>query len=273
MTHNPNDELLAKLEARRNEWNNTALRTVFRDFKTVLLGASGVGKTSLVNRHIRGIFNPGSESTIGASFFTNKINTSIGTIMLSIWDTAGQERYASLIPMYYRDAAIALIVFDLADMDSFKRAKNWIETINENRSTTQTNTMNTEIILIGNKMDKEQQIIARLDREAKVYAAEKYIYYAKTSARTGEGVVDVFVTAIIRKLQAEAKKGPQNIFDDSTIRLTPDSKPGFFSSCMSMPSFLTPSYWRGTDQAQITDENVNRNMNENVNEEAEKSIN
>lgn len=246
-SHNPNDELLNKLEARRDEWNNTNLRVTYRDFKTVLLGSSGVGKTSLVNRHIKGVFNPGTESTIGASFCTNKISTTIGNIVLSIWDTAGQERYASLIPMYYRDAAIALIVFDLADIDSFERAKFWIETIESSKPESQTGNSNTEIILIGNKMDKDRNIIGRIDKEAISYAEQNNIPYVKTSARTGEGVVDAFVIAIIRKLQYEAKNGHNGIFDNTVIKLEPSPKSGFFSSCMGMPAFLSPSYWRGTE--------------------------
>ena len=93
--------------------------------KIVLLGDSSVGKSSIVNRYINHRFFEYNESTIGAAFFTKHIITNERDIMLDIWDTAGQERYNSLLPMYYRGAKAAIIVYDITDHKSFDKAKQY----------------------------------------------------------------------------------------------------------------------------------------------------
>ena len=86
--------------------------------KMVLMGAAGVGKSSLILRWVRGIFNEHMESTIGAAFLTKSIFDR--DLKIEIWDTAGQERYSSLSPMYYRQSSIAIVVVDITDINSFK---------------------------------------------------------------------------------------------------------------------------------------------------------
>ena len=256
---NKNAELLQRIEDRRLEWNSSNLNYRRRNYKTVLLGACGVGKTSLLNRHVRGIFNPGSESTIGASFCTSSLSTSIGEVMLYIWDTAGQERYSSLIPMYYRDAGIALVVFDMTDIESFERAKHWIDTIEESKSNPDAHIRNTIIVLIGNKMDKELHLISRLDKDASTYAESKNIPFVKASARSGEGVVNIFATAIIQKLQNEARGDYEENSILNTIQIDSTNKGGLLglTSCIGVPSVLTIDYWRRGDKALKADEQNN----------------
>ncbi|XP_041005393.1 ras-related protein RHN1-like isoform X3 [Juglans microcarpa x Juglans regia] len=95
--------------------------------KLVFLGDMGAGKTSLVLRFVKGQFSEYQESTIGAAFFTQVLSLNEATIKFDIWDTAGQERYHSLAPMYYRGAAAAVVVYDITSMDSFVRAKKWVQ--------------------------------------------------------------------------------------------------------------------------------------------------
>lgn len=73
-----------------------------REVKVVLLGDTGVGKSSLVLRFVTNSYKPYSESTIGASFMSKVIMSNGKQIKFQIWDTAGQEKYHSLAPMYYR---------------------------------------------------------------------------------------------------------------------------------------------------------------------------
>ncbi|CAN6459705.1 unnamed protein product [Victoria cruziana] len=95
--------------------------------KLVLLGDMGTGKTSLVLRFVKGQFFDYQESTIGAAFFSQILSLNEATVKFDIWDTAGQERYHSLAPMYYRGAAAAVVVYDITSMDSFVRAKKWVQ--------------------------------------------------------------------------------------------------------------------------------------------------
>lgn len=95
--------------------------------KLVLLGDMGTGKTSVVLRFVKGQFFDHQEPTIGAAFFTQILSLTEATVKFDIWDTAGQERYHSLAPMYYRGAAAAVIVYDISSMDTFVRAKRWVQ--------------------------------------------------------------------------------------------------------------------------------------------------
>eukprot|EP01087_Luapelamoeba_hula_P008825 TRINITY_DN2238_c0_g1_i2.p1 TRINITY_DN2238_c0_g1~~TRINITY_DN2238_c0_g1_i2.p1 ORF type:complete len:131 (+),score=22.26 TRINITY_DN2238_c0_g1_i2:58-450(+) len=85
-------------------------------FKLVLLGQAGVGKSNLVLRFVKGEFHENNESTIGAAFLTQTVALSDQTMVkFEIWDTAGQERFNSLAPMYYRGAQAALVVYDITN--------------------------------------------------------------------------------------------------------------------------------------------------------------
>ena len=75
--------------------------------KIVLLGATGVGKSSLALRHARGVFFDCCESTVGAAFLTGRASVDGREVSLEIWDTAGQERFRSMAPLYYRGAHAA----------------------------------------------------------------------------------------------------------------------------------------------------------------------
>ncbi|KAH0463213.1 hypothetical protein IEQ34_007795 [Dendrobium chrysotoxum] len=94
----------------------------------VLLGDSGVGKSCIVLRFVRGQFDPTSKVTVGASFLSQTIALQDSTtVKFEIWDTAGQERYAALAPLYYRGAAVAVVVYDITSPDSFLKAQYWVK--------------------------------------------------------------------------------------------------------------------------------------------------
>jgi len=138
--------------------------------KIVILGDLGVGKSSIVNRLISGNFFEGTDSTIGAAY--NKVT--FQGMTLNIWDTAGQEKFRSIAPIYYRNAKVAIIVFDVSREinTSFKSIDYWIKHLDE-----------CKIFIIGNKIDlvPEQPI----DK----YKQNK-IYYV--SARDDVGITELF---------------------------------------------------------------------------------
>ena len=84
-------------------------------YKVVLLGDTNVGKTAILTRFAKGTFRKEMDSTIGAHFMSKIVTlpTSDVKVKLQVWDTAGQERYRSITPIYYRDAAAAIVVFDI----------------------------------------------------------------------------------------------------------------------------------------------------------------
>ncbi|CAK7197426.1 Vacuolar protein sorting-associated protein 21 [Sporothrix eucalyptigena] len=168
--------------------------------KLVLLGEAAVGKSSLVLRFVNNDFQENKEPTIGAAFLTQKCNLPTRTIKFEIWDTAGQERFASLAPMYYRNAQAALVVYDLTKPTSLIKAKHWVAELQRQASP------GIVIALVGNKLDltndtssgdggdADDSTDARKvsTEEAKTYADEESLLFFETSAKTGTNVNEVF---------------------------------------------------------------------------------
>lgn len=161
-------------------------------YKIVLLGDSSVGKTSLVHRFTKDSFDQYTANTIGAAFIT-KIHSGTKTdrkVKFEIWDTAGQERYRSLTPMYYRNAQLALVCFDLSNVEtSFARAKYWIEQLPLQGGS------EIRIKVVGNKSDLISE-----DPDALVqvedYCSSNELALYKTSAKTGDGIARLFADAV-----------------------------------------------------------------------------
>ncbi|KAL9620004.1 MAG: hypothetical protein Q9160_005381 [Pyrenula sp. 1 TL-2023] len=103
--------------------------------KLVVLGAQGVGKTSLLHRYIHNTFSPNtpSQSTLGASFLTKRLqeHSSDTEVRLQIWDTAGQERFRSISRLYYRGAHVAILCYDITDERSWEEMKGWLSELRE----------------------------------------------------------------------------------------------------------------------------------------------
>ncbi|KAK3150503.1 hypothetical protein QOZ80_3AG0234040 [Eleusine coracana subsp. coracana] len=111
-----------------NNDNSSATDSKDLRAKLVLLGDSGVGKSCIVLRFVRGQFDPTSKVTVGASFLSQTLALEDSTIVkFEIWDTAGQERYAALAPLYYRGAAAAIVVYDITSPESFSKAQYWVK--------------------------------------------------------------------------------------------------------------------------------------------------
>ena len=98
-----------------------------------MIGDSGVGKTSIISRATTNVYDPDlTSSTIGFSFQKMfKEIENLGCLNLFIWDTAGQEMYRSMIKMYYRGIAVALVVYDVGDRASFECIGEWLKDIRE----------------------------------------------------------------------------------------------------------------------------------------------
>ncbi|CEL08013.1 rab GTPase Vps21/Ypt51 [Aspergillus pseudodeflectus] len=201
--------------------------------KLVLLGEAAVGKSSLVLRFVNNDFQENKEPTIGAAFLTQKCSLPTRTIKFEIWDTAGQERFASLAPMYYRNAQAALVVYDVTKPSSLTKAKHWVAELQRQASP------GIVIALVGNKLDLtndgsgETEVDTERDpgaegddagdnqeeqednipgdarkvstREASTYAEEESLLFYETSAKTGLNVVDVF-TAIANAIPESSLK-------------------------------------------------------------------
>jgi len=118
--------------------------------KIIILGDSGVGKTSLMQQYVSHKFDSRYKATIGADFLTKDIEINGQTVTLQIWDTAGQERFQSLGSAFYRGADACVLVFDVTQQDSFAHVGSWLEefSIQAGRR---------DCVLIGNKTDLEER--------------------------------------------------------------------------------------------------------------------
>jgi len=171
--------------------------------KIVILGQSGVGKTSMVNQYVRGQFSGNTTATIGAAFMKKEIVINNCKIILQIWDTAGQERFRSMAPMYYRGAHAAILVFDVSSPESLEQASSWVGELQ--------NYENSLIVLAANKAD------LRLTLGENCVSAERGAAFAKslnaaifeTSAKTGKGVEDLFEHIAGTLLKADIKRKQQ----------------------------------------------------------------
>lgn len=165
----------------------------FASFKLVLLGESAVGKSSIVHRFVKDTFDDMRESTIGAAFLTQSIQVpeTNTTVKFEIWDTAGQERYKSLAPMYYRNAHAALCVYDITSEASFVKAQDWIKELKKQAPD------GIVIALVGNKAD------LAADRAVAEHSLHEYleqlnldaeprVIHHECSAKSGDGVLDIF---------------------------------------------------------------------------------
>lgn len=140
--------------------------------KLVLLGEAAVGKSSLVLRFVQNDFNENTSPTIGAAFLTQKCRLENRIVKFEIWDTAGQERFHSLAPMYYRNAAAAVVVYDITKAASFEKAKAWVKELQRQANP------NIIIALVGNKLDLVSDLPAKAgtavsEPEAPVEEAEE----------------------------------------------------------------------------------------------------
>ena len=103
--------------------------------KVVLIGESGVGKTSIITRYTRNQFKSQLMATSGANFVTKNVimEDENQSIKFEIWDTAGQEKFRALAKVFYKNAAVCILVYDITRKSSFDSLKNfWFKEIKEN---------------------------------------------------------------------------------------------------------------------------------------------
>ena len=175
MTDNENDD---NLEDNDNE----------ESIKVVLIGESGVGKTSIISQFTKGLFNQDIMSTNGATFSTKEKEFKEQQKILSfeIWDTAGQEKYRSLARMFFKDATVVLLVYDITSKNSFVEIKNyWMDLVKENGPKQMI------MYIVGNKYDLSEKEAVN-EEKAREYAKSQNIPLWFTSAKDSTGIDELF---------------------------------------------------------------------------------
>lgn len=154
-------------------------------FKILLIGNSGVGKSSLLLRFADDTFTDNFMPTIGVDFKIRTLEVDGRTIKLQIWDTAGQERFKTITSSYYKGAHGIIVVYDITDKESFKNIDNWMNEVEKHASD------NVSRILVGNKCDLDESRQVTTD-EGKELADQYNIRFMETSAKESANVEEAF---------------------------------------------------------------------------------
>eukprot|EP00475_Leptophrys_vorax_P027843 TRINITY_DN3979_c0_g1_i3.p1 TRINITY_DN3979_c0_g1~~TRINITY_DN3979_c0_g1_i3.p1 ORF type:complete len:211 (+),score=37.09 TRINITY_DN3979_c0_g1_i3:55-687(+) len=180
--------------------------------KLVVLGDSGVGKSALLKRAAKGVYEDQYVSTIGVDFEVKTITVDDQKVKLYFWDTAGQERFRTITRSYYRGAGAVLFVFDLTDRDSFRNVQVWYDDV------LKTLTTDTLFCLVGNKADiPEKRAVSKQDAEE--WANDHGMPFFEASARTSanlDSILENLGSRHIKKMRMQALMQP-----DTTQLVTP----------------------------------------------------
>ena len=159
----------------------------FINFKIIIVGESGVGKSSLLKRAVQNKFDESYQATIGFEFLLMHFKVNDLKLKLQIWDTCGQEMYRSLVQGFYRNTSLALVVYDVSQQSTYDKLDAWIRDIRQHTE------QDLPIFIAGNKNDLEK--VVPFD-EAKVFCvSNRTIYFTECSAKTGYKVEEIFYEA------------------------------------------------------------------------------
>ncbi len=176
-------------------------------FKIVIGGAGGVGKTTLLQRYLRNVFVPNSTMTIGVAFHSKEVVCEglQKRIKLSLWDLGGQDRFRFMQATYSAGARAGIVFFDLTRMNTVMQVKDWVEMFRAHASP------GMPIALGGTKLDAvDPNTLEDTNDFARETAAELGLpIYVPTSAKTGEGVEEIFKyiidTLVVQSQDAKEK--------------------------------------------------------------------
>uniref|UniRef100_A0A668S609 small monomeric GTPase n=1 Tax=Oreochromis aureus TaxID=47969 RepID=A0A668S609_OREAU len=158
---------------------------VLTTLKILIIGESGVGKSSLLLRFTEDTFDPEQSATIGVDFKVKTISVDGNKAKLAIWDTAGQERFRTLTPSYYRGAQGVILVYDVTRRETFTKLDNWLSEL-------ETYCTRNDLVkmLVGNKIDK-----------VSVFVYKIVMLRVHASAKTRDGVQCAFEELVEKIIQ------------------------------------------------------------------------
>ncbi|KAI9094934.1 ras family-domain-containing protein [Phlyctochytrium arcticum] len=171
--------------------------------KVIILGDSGVGKTSLMNQYVNKKFSNQYKATIGADFLTKEVMVDDRLATIQIWDTAGQERFQSLGVAFYRGADCCVLVYDVNNVKSFETLDSWRDEFLLQASPRDPD--NFPFVVLGNKVDIEESKRQVSQKRAMTWCQQKGgIPYFETSAKEAINVETAFQTIAKNALQQES---------------------------------------------------------------------
>ena len=193
--------------------------------KVIILGDSGVGKTSLMNQYVNKKFNAQYKATIGADFLTKEVTVDDRLVTMQIWDTAGQERFQSLGVAFYRGADSCVLVFDVVQPKTFDNLDSWRDEFLIQAGPRDPD--NFPFVVLGNKVDVDSRVVAQ--KRALAWCQGKgNIPYFETSAKEAVNVEQAFQVIARNALKQESE---EDIYLPDTIDVTEQRTT--YSTCSS----------------------------------------
>jgi Ras-related protein Rab-2A len=192
--------------------------------KVIIIGDSTCGKSSLLRQFVDRRFEPAQDMTIGVDLGFKTVTLQQRPVKLQIWDTSGQEVFNNITRVYYRGAHVILLVYDIANEQSYMHCKHWLDHI---RSVWR-DEYEPIILLVGNKIDLGcRRVISRED--GATFAEKHGLLFTETSAKTGEDVEDAFLLPVSTFIKAH----PTLVIEETGgLELeTPDPVIAFTSGC------------------------------------------
>ncbi|XP_072853374.2 ras-related protein Rab-7b isoform X1 [Pogona vitticeps] len=188
------------------------------DLKIIIIGALGVGKTSLLHQYVHKKFYEDYRTTLGASILSKVVVVDQTPLKLQIWDTGGQERFRSMVSTFYKGSDGCMLTFDVTDMDSFDTLDDWREDFLQKVVPADPGF---PMVVLGNKIDLKDRQVSK--EAALSWCKEKDIAYFEVSAKNDINVVQAFET-LARQALSRYKGIIENYLTDS-IKLTPEDQP------------------------------------------------
>lgn len=158
-------------------------------FKVVFFGDGGVGKTTLINRYLTGVFKSDSVITIGVDFHVKKVEIEGKRVSLQIWDFAGEDRFRFLMPSYVIGASGGIFMFDITRYTSLKNFSDWIEIFKKGYKG---ENHQMPVLMVGSKLDLEYKRAVTRDEAFELAKNNNLFGYIECSAKDGQNVNEIF---------------------------------------------------------------------------------
>ena len=185
-----------------------------KELKIILLGESGVGKTSIILRYYKDLFDPNLHSTLGSTFITKKLERDNITYKLNIWDTTGQEKYHSVTKLFTQGADIVILVYAINNIESFQKLDYWYKSIKDNCKE------NIIICIVGNKYDLSinvDNIIS--EEEVEKFAKEKNAIFKLVSAKVDKKGIDSLFDELMNEYIGKASLKTSDYKEEKSVKI------------------------------------------------------
>jgi small GTP-binding protein len=169
-------------------------------FKLLMFGDGGVGKTSLTQRYVTGVFVDSQRITIGVDFHIKELTLEGKRIKLQVWDFGGEERFRFLLPNYCRGASGGMFLYDITSLTSLTHLVDWMQIVRQNSGPV-------PILMVGAKADLANLRKVQHQEAIEMAKSHRLSGFAEVSAKTGENVEKTFET-ITRLMMKRAMTNP-----------------------------------------------------------------